>query len=75
MLKVFAQLLLGRCRHLLLDEDSIQWAEKGNQTQELIYVLRRLGRMATDWGIKIYVLKLDIEKALTRSFKATWGSS
>ena len=34
MLKVFSQLLLGRCRHLLLlDENGIQWAEKGKQTR------------------------------------------
>ena len=73
MLRVFSQLLLGRCRHLLLDEVGIQWAEKGKQTQELIYILRRLGRMSADWGLVLFILILDIAKAFDTVIQSNMG--
>ena len=61
--KIFAQLLLARGRGHLTDTHGVQWAEQGKQTGEVIYALRRLSRIALDWGKPIFVLKLDIRKA------------
>ena len=41
-------------RHHLLSRRGVQWAEKGKQVQELIYLLRRLSRMHKYVYIYIY---------------------
>ena len=47
------------------ESGGIQWAEKGKQVQEeaLIFLLRRLSSVSSDWGLVLFVLKLDLEKA------------
>ena len=62
-LKILAQLLLSGGRHQLTDPHGVQWSEQGKQTGEVIFALRRLSRMALDWGKPIFVLKLDIRNA------------
>ena len=49
-LKVLAQLLLGRARSDLVDPTGMQWSERGKQTGEVIFALRRLSRMALEPG-------------------------
>ena len=51
----------------------MQWSEKGKQTGEVIFALRRISRMALDWGKPIYVLKLDIRKAFDSVVQARLG--
>ena len=58
---------------MLLDEVGVQWAEKGKQTQELNYILGRLGRMSADWGLKLFILKLDIERAFDAVIQSNKG--
>ena len=72
-LKVLAQLLLGRARRDLVDPTGMQWSERGKQTDEVIFALRRISRMALDWGKPIYVLKLDIRKAFDSVVQARLG--
>ena len=72
-LKVLAQLLLLRARSDLVDPTGMQWSEKGKQTGEVIFALRRVSRMALDWGKPIYVLKLDIRKAFDGVVQARLG--
>ena len=72
-LKVLAQLLLLRARADLVDPTGMQWSEKGKQTGEVIFALRRISRMALDWGKPIYVLKLDIRKACDSVVQARLG--
>ena len=62
-LKILAQLLLGRGREDLTDPLGMQWLEQGKQTGEVIFALRRISRMALDWGRPVYVLKLDMREA------------
>ena len=47
-LKTLAQLLLGRGREDPTDLLGMQWSERGKQTGELIFALRRISRMALD---------------------------
>ena len=71
ILKWFAQLLLVRGGHQLQDGDIYQWARRGRQGTELLVILRRVRRMARDWGVPVWVVKLDIRKA----FDSVWQES
>ena len=51
--------------------DTYQWARKGRQGTELLVVLRRVMRMARDWRVPVWVVKLDIRKA----FDSVWQES
>ena len=73
ILKTFSQLLLGRGRHLLMNQTGIQWAERRKQVQELIYVLKRLARVSSDWGLTLFVLELDLEKAFDTVVQGQMG--
>ena len=66
-----AQLLLVRGGHQLQDGDIYQWARRGRQGTELLVILRRVMRMARDWGVPVWVVKLDIRKA----FDSVWQES
>ena len=57
----------------LVDPLGIQWSEQGKQTGEVIFALRRISRMALDWGRPVYVLKLDIRKAFDGVVQARLG--
>ena len=72
-LKVLAQLLLEGARGDLVDPTGMQWSERGKQTGEVIFALRRISRMALDWGKPAYVLKLDIRKAFDSVVQARLG--
>ena len=63
-------LLLHRGRQLQ-EGDTYQWARKGRQGTELLVVLRRVMRMALDWRVPTWVVKLDIRKA----FDSVWQES
>ena len=71
ILKWFAQLLLVRGGHQLQEGDIYQWARRGRQGTELLVILRRVRRMARDWGVPVWVVKLDIRKA----FDSVWQES
>ena len=47
----------------------LQWCRRGRQGIELIMILRRLARMAHDWGLEFYIAKLDIRKAFDSVFQ------
>ena len=71
-LKWAAQLLLLRAgekvRH---GGEGLQWARKGRQGVELVAILRRVVQMSRDWGVKTWIVKLDIRKA----FDSVWQHS
>ena len=64
-LKWAAQLLLHRAgekvRH---GGEGLQWARRGRQGVELVAILRRIVQMSRDWGVKTWIVKLDIRKSL-----------
>ncbi|CAE7557635.1 unnamed protein product [Symbiodinium sp. CCMP2592] len=63
MLKTFGQLLLRRAGESIQAPARLQWCRRGRQGVELIMILRRLARVARDWGMEFYIAKLDIRKA------------
>ena len=63
MLKLLAQLLLGRGGTQLQQGGRLQWSRTGRQGVELLAILRRVVRMAKDWGVPTWIVKLDIQKA------------
>ena len=63
MLKLLAQLLLGRAGTRIQQGGKPQWSRAGRQGIELLAVLRRVVRMAKDWGVGTWIVKLDIQKA------------
>ena len=71
-LKWAAQLLLHRAgekvRH---GGEGLQWARKGRQGVELVAILRRVVQMSRGWGVKTWIVKLDIRKA----FDSVWQHS
>ena len=71
VLKWFSQLLLKRCGGKIQDEAPYQWASRGKQAPELLVILRRVVRMAKEWGTPTWVIKLDVRKA----FDSVWQES
>ncbi|CAE7513376.1 pol [Symbiodinium necroappetens] len=63
LLRSFSQLIIGRASHCVQGDSRLQWARKRRQGVELILVIRRLCRVAHDWGLPMYLAKLDIRKA------------
>ncbi|CAE7027707.1 unnamed protein product [Symbiodinium sp. CCMP2592] len=63
LLRWIAQLLLLRCQPYLDLHCYYQYCSTGRQAQELILALRRLMRMAKDWGVKLWIVKVDVRKA------------
>ncbi|CAE7238934.1 unnamed protein product [Symbiodinium sp. CCMP2592] len=63
LLRWMAQLLLHRCQPYLDLHCYYQYCSTGRQAQELILALRRLMRMAKDWGVKLWLVKVDVRKA------------
>ena len=63
LLRSFSQLIIGRASNLLQGDSRLQWSRKSRQGVELILILRRLCRVAHDWGLPMYLAKLDIRKA------------
>ena len=63
MLKWLAQLLLRRTQHLLKPLCTLQWCSKGRQSVEMLLAIRKLARMARDWGTPFIIVKLDVKKA------------
>ena len=62
--RTLSQLLLHRCNHILQHQPPIhQFARTGKQASELLVILRRMARMARDWGFHLWILKVDIRKA------------
>ena len=69
LLKSFGQLLLRRSGDIIQTPARLQWCRRGRQGVELIMILRRLARMAHDWGLEFYIAKLDIRKAFDSVFQ------
>ena len=63
LLRTFGQLLLRRAGHTIQSPARLQWCRRGRQGIELIMILRRLARIAHDWGSALFIAKLDIKKA------------
>ncbi|CAE7939467.1 unnamed protein product [Symbiodinium sp. KB8] len=63
VLKAIAQLLLRRCAYTLRPLNTLQWAAPRKQGTELILTLRKVARMARDWGGPFWIVKLDLQKA------------
>ena len=62
--RTLSQLLLHRCNHMLQQQPPIhQFARTGKQASELLVTIRRMTRMARDWGFNLWILKIDIRKA------------
>ncbi|OLQ01001.1 hypothetical protein AK812_SmicGene16314 [Symbiodinium microadriaticum] len=62
-LKWAAQLLLSRAGDQLREGgEGLQWARKGRQGVELVTTLRRVVQMSKDWGVPVWIVKLDIRK-------------
>ena len=71
VLKWFSQLLLKRCGGKIQDGAPYQWASRGKQAPELLVILRRVFRMAKEWGTPTWIIKLDVRKA----FDSVWQES
>ena len=71
MLKWLSQLLLLRAGEALDSNLPYQWARRGKQATELLFLVRRLVRMARDWGIEFWIAKIDVKKA----FDSVWQES
>ena len=71
VLKWFSQLLLKRCGGKIQDGAPYQWACRGKQAPELLVILRRVVRMAKEWGTPTWIIKLDVSKA----FDSVWQES
>ncbi|CAE7250183.1 unnamed protein product [Symbiodinium sp. CCMP2456] len=69
LLKSFGQLLLQRAGDAVQTPAKLQWCRRGRQGIELIMILRRLARLAHDWGLELYIAKLDIRKAFDSIFQ------
>ena len=76
ILKWFAQLLLKRCGDKIQRDAPYQWASKGKQAPELLVVLRRVVRLAKDFGTPTWIIKLDVKNrrstAYPRRHSQTW---
>ena len=73
ILKWFSQLLLKRCGGKIQDGAPYQWACRGKQAPELLVILRRVIRMAKDWGTPTWIIKLDVRKAFDSVWQETMG--
>ena len=74
-LKVLAQLLLGRARGDLVDPTGMQLSERGKQTGEVIFALRRISRMALEWESRSTCLNWTSLKRSTAWYKQDWVNS
>ncbi|CAE7383396.1 unnamed protein product [Symbiodinium sp. CCMP2456] len=74
LLKTFGQLLLQRAGDSVQTPARLQWCRKGRQGIELIMILRRIARIAHDWGLDMYIAKLDIRKAFDSIFQESLAS-
>ena len=73
LLKTFSQLVILRTAHLVQEPARLQWSRRHRQGVELILMLRKVCRAAHDWGIPMYIAKLDIRRALMIPFtKNAW---
>ncbi|CAE7712228.1 pol [Symbiodinium sp. CCMP2592] len=63
LLKTFSQLIIHRTAHMVQGPSRLQWSRRHRQGVELIMMLRKVCRTAHDWGIPMYIAKLDIRKA------------
>ncbi|CAE7778272.1 unnamed protein product [Symbiodinium sp. CCMP2456] len=63
LLKAFSQLLLLRAGGDVMTPARLQCSRKNRQGVELLMILRRVCRIAFDFGLEMYVTKLDIRKA------------
>ncbi|CAE7795568.1 CPK2 [Symbiodinium sp. CCMP2592] len=66
MLKWIAQLVLYRTQHLFDPICNLQWCAKGKQSVEMLLAIRKIARMARDWGGPFFILKIDVKKAFAR---------
>ena len=66
ILKVTAQLLLGRGLPMILPIGRLQHCKQDRQSVELIWALRRMARQAVEWREKFWIIKLDMRKAFNR---------
>ena len=71
MLKWLSQLLLQRVGDGLDTDIPYQWARKGRQATELLFLIRRIVQMTKDWGLEMWIAKIDVKKA----FDSVWQES
>ena len=63
LLKTFSPLITHRVAHHVQTPSRLQWSRRHRQGVELILVLHKVCRAAHDWGIPMFLAKLDIRKA------------
>ena len=63
LLRTFSQLIINRVSHHVQEPSRLQWSRRHRQGAELVWVLRKVCRTSHDWGIPMYLAKLDIRKA------------
>ncbi|CAE7292357.1 pol [Symbiodinium microadriaticum] len=73
MLKWLAQLLLRRTQHLLAPLCKLQWCAKNRQSVEMLLAIRKIARMARDWGGPFIIVKLDVKKAFDTASQRSMG--
>ena len=73
MLKWLAQLLLRRTQHLLAPLCKLQWCAKNRQSVEMLLAIRKIARMARDWGGPFIIVKLDVKKAFDTASQCSMG--
>ena len=73
MLKWLAQLLLRRTQHLLAPLCRLQWCAKNRQSVEMLLAIRKIARMARDWGGPFIIVKLDVKKAFDTASQCSMG--
>ncbi|CAE7889846.1 CPK2, partial [Symbiodinium necroappetens] len=62
ILKWIAQLVLRRTQHLFTPVCTLQWCAKGRQSVEMLLAIRKIARMARDWGGPFFIVKIDVRK-------------
>ena len=55
--------MLHRSQHLFDPICKLQWCAKGRQSVEMLLAIRKIARMARDWGGPFYIIKIDVKKA------------
>ena len=72
LLKTFSQLIIHRVAHRVQVPARLQWSRRHRQGVELILILRKVCRTAHDWGIPMFLAKLDIRKAFDSVSRNPW---
>ena len=69
LLRTFSQLIINRVSCHVQEPSRLQWSRRHRQGAELVWVLRKVCRTSHDWGIPMYLAKLDIRKAFDSGYQ------